>query len=215
MAMRDRGSALGTATNWICNFIVVEITPIGISSLGWKFYIIWTVFNGAFVPLVYLFYPETAGRTLEDIDRYFIDHNDIFVFKDKVSDIVFGKTSVSSATDSAPRSRHPRSVLSSILRTKRTKCAVIAVSMHELRRWQWRGTQTACRSTSRARRRRRRRTRRPCEYESTYSHLRAYHAASTLVQSNTSRGRVMFTTEIPFSSPNVLHFWMASAFDHK
>ena len=51
--------------------MVVEITPIGINSLGWKFYIIWTVLNGAFVPVIYLFYPETAGRALEDIDRLF------------------------------------------------------------------------------------------------------------------------------------------------
>lgn len=86
--MKTKGAALGTATNWLCNFIVVEITPIGISSLGWKFYIIWTVFNGAFVPLVYLFYPETAGRTLEDIDKYFMDHDNIFVFKDKASNPV-------------------------------------------------------------------------------------------------------------------------------
>lgn len=60
---------------------VVEITPPGISSLGWKFYIIWTVFNAAFVPIVYFFYPETADRSLEDLDRFFIDNHDIFVFK--------------------------------------------------------------------------------------------------------------------------------------
>ncbi|KAK8164720.1 general substrate transporter [Phyllosticta citrichinensis] len=81
MSMRTKGAALGTATNWIVNFMVVEITPPGISSLGWKFYIIWTVFNAAFVPIVYLFYPETADRSLEDLDRYFIDNHDIFVFK--------------------------------------------------------------------------------------------------------------------------------------
>lgn len=61
----------------------MEITPIGISSLGWKFYIIWTVFNASFVPIVYFFYPETAGRTLEDIDRLFRENHDIFVNKDK------------------------------------------------------------------------------------------------------------------------------------
>ena len=31
--------------------LVVEITPPGIQSLQWKFYIIWTVFNFAFVPI--------------------------------------------------------------------------------------------------------------------------------------------------------------------
>ena len=34
----------------IFNFMVVEITPPGIRSLGWRFYIIWCVFNFAFIP---------------------------------------------------------------------------------------------------------------------------------------------------------------------
>jgi hypothetical protein len=33
--------------------MVVEITPIGIETLHWKFYIIWTVLNGSFVPFTY------------------------------------------------------------------------------------------------------------------------------------------------------------------
>jgi Sugar (and other) transporter len=61
----------------------VEITPPGIQSLGWQFYIIWTVFNGAFVPIVYLFYPETADRTLEDIDRMYRENPKLLVFRDK------------------------------------------------------------------------------------------------------------------------------------
>ncbi|GME25918.1 Sugar transporter [Neofusicoccum parvum] len=83
LSMRTKGAALGTATNWIFNFMVVEITPPGIESLGWQFYIIWTVFNGAFVPIVYLFYPETADRSLEDLDRLFIENHNIFIFRDK------------------------------------------------------------------------------------------------------------------------------------
>lgn len=83
LSMRAKGAALGTATNWIFNFMVVEITPPGIQNLGWKFYIIWCVFNFAFVPTVYLFYPETADRSLEDVDRFFQDNQMVFVFKDK------------------------------------------------------------------------------------------------------------------------------------
>jgi hypothetical protein len=63
--------------------MVVEITPIGIEKLGWQFYVIWTVFNTSFVPIVYLFYPETSDRTLEDIDRLFRENSDIFIFRDK------------------------------------------------------------------------------------------------------------------------------------
>ncbi|KAJ5757376.1 general substrate transporter [Penicillium nucicola] len=71
LTMRTKGAALGAATNWIFNFMVVEITPIGLQNLGWRFYIIWVALNAAMVPLVYVFYPETAGRTLEDIDEYY------------------------------------------------------------------------------------------------------------------------------------------------
>ncbi|KAJ0335802.1 hypothetical protein COL922a_008759 [Colletotrichum nupharicola] len=81
LSMRTKGAALGTATNWIVNFMVVEITPPGISTLGWKFYIIWTVFNFSFVPIVYLFYPETADRTLEDVDRFFAENHEVLVFR--------------------------------------------------------------------------------------------------------------------------------------
>lgn len=81
--MRTKGAALGTATNWLMNFIVVEITPIGIQNLHWRFYIIWTIFNASFVPLVYFFYPETAGRSLEDLDKYFRNDPALLVFRDK------------------------------------------------------------------------------------------------------------------------------------
>ena len=63
--------------------MVVEITPIGIDSLHWKFYIIWTVFNFAFVPIVYVFYPETAGRPLEDLDRLFRSNPPLLIYMDK------------------------------------------------------------------------------------------------------------------------------------
>ncbi|XHG06137.1 hypothetical protein AWENTII_009343 [Aspergillus wentii] len=79
LSMRTKGAALGTATNWALNFMVVEITPIGIESLKWKFYIIWTVLNFAFVPTIYFFYPETANRALEDIDLFFRENHSLFV----------------------------------------------------------------------------------------------------------------------------------------
>ncbi|KAF2738432.1 general substrate transporter [Polyplosphaeria fusca] len=75
LAMRTKGAALGTATNWIFNFMVVEITPPGIRTLHWRFYIIWCVFNFAFIP--------TASRSLEDISRFFAGHAPLLVFRDK------------------------------------------------------------------------------------------------------------------------------------
>lgn len=63
--------------------MVVQITLPGIENLGWRFWIIWAVICFSFIPITYLFYPETANRTLEDIDRYFEANRGIIVAFDK------------------------------------------------------------------------------------------------------------------------------------
>lgn len=34
---RNRGAAIATSTNWICNYTVVLVTSVGISSIGWRY----------------------------------------------------------------------------------------------------------------------------------------------------------------------------------
>lgn len=41
------------------------------------------VFNFAFVPIVYSFYPETARRSLEDLGRFFVGGAPVLVIKGK------------------------------------------------------------------------------------------------------------------------------------
>jgi hypothetical protein len=48
-------------------------TPVGFTSLGWKFYLVWAVVAGSIVPAVYFFYPETTALSVEEIDKVFID----------------------------------------------------------------------------------------------------------------------------------------------
>ncbi|KAH8679520.1 general substrate transporter [Tricladium varicosporioides] len=71
LAIRTRAASLATASNWIFTFLVVEITPVSISSIGWKTYIYFAVFNAFFIPLIYFFYPETKNLSLEQIDKLF------------------------------------------------------------------------------------------------------------------------------------------------
>jgi len=85
LAFRAKGASLAMATNWICNYMVAQITPPGIANLGYRFWIIWAVICASFVPITYFFYPETANRTLEDIDRFFADNSGIFVHKNKIA----------------------------------------------------------------------------------------------------------------------------------
>lgn len=71
LRLRQKGSAISTATNWIINYVVVQVTPPGINNIGWKFYIVFAVLNTLWLPIIYLFFPETKGLALEDVDRLF------------------------------------------------------------------------------------------------------------------------------------------------
>ncbi|KAG9514771.1 general substrate transporter [Aureobasidium sp. EXF-12298] len=71
LRLRQKGSSISTATNWILNFVIVYITPPAIRNIGWRTYIIFAVLNATWVPIMYLFFPETKGLALEDVDRLF------------------------------------------------------------------------------------------------------------------------------------------------
>jgi hypothetical protein len=63
------------------NYMVAEVTPSGIANLSWRFWIIWAVICFSFIPITYFFYPETANRSLEDIDRFFETRPGIFIHR--------------------------------------------------------------------------------------------------------------------------------------
>lgn len=71
LKIRGPANALSTATNWLCNFWVVLITPIAFEAIGYTTYIIFIALNAVSIPLVWLLYPETAYRTLEEVDVFF------------------------------------------------------------------------------------------------------------------------------------------------
>nr|XP_036577935.1 uncharacterized protein CTRU02_11997 [Colletotrichum truncatum]KAF6785065.1 hypothetical protein CTRU02_11997 [Colletotrichum truncatum] len=69
--MRNMGTSIATAVNWTCVYIVVVVTPTAIDSIGWKYYLIYAIFNFAFVPIIWHWYVETANLSLEQVDRLF------------------------------------------------------------------------------------------------------------------------------------------------
>lgn len=69
--MRNRASAVASASEWMSEYIVVQVTPSGFANLGWKFYLIWIVITTISVPFLYFCYPETSGITLEEMDDFF------------------------------------------------------------------------------------------------------------------------------------------------
>lgn len=49
------------------------ISPTAIAQIGYQYYIVYAVISLIIPPAVYLFYPETTGRSLEDVDQIFQD----------------------------------------------------------------------------------------------------------------------------------------------
>jgi hypothetical protein len=78
LKIRAPSNALSTSANWAFNFMVVMITPVSFSSIKWKTYLIFAVINAAMIPVVYFFYPETAARSLEEMDGIFHKTKNIF-----------------------------------------------------------------------------------------------------------------------------------------
>ncbi|CAI7646125.1 unnamed protein product [Penicillium manginii] len=69
--LRVAMSSISTANHWLWNFVVTMITPVAIDTIGYKYYIVFTCI-GFCIPLsIYFLYPETMGRTLEEIDLIF------------------------------------------------------------------------------------------------------------------------------------------------
>ncbi|KAL9032799.1 MAG: hypothetical protein Q9214_007805 [Letrouitia sp. 1 TL-2023] len=52
-------------------WVVVMITPIMITNIGWGTYLFFAIVNACFLPIIYFTYPETKLRSLEEIDIIF------------------------------------------------------------------------------------------------------------------------------------------------
>jgi hypothetical protein len=68
---RAKANAVSTCTNWLFNFVVVMVVPVMVSRIGWGTYLFFAACNACFLPVIWFFYPETARRSLEEIDIIF------------------------------------------------------------------------------------------------------------------------------------------------
>ncbi|KAI0788413.1 general substrate transporter [Fomes fomentarius] len=71
--MRVRAKAVSTSTsaNWVFNFALAWAVPPGLATIAWKTYFIFGTFNFAAFIHIFFMFPETAGRTLEEIEEVF------------------------------------------------------------------------------------------------------------------------------------------------
>jgi MFS family permease len=68
---RHIGGAATATGEWLMTFITVFAGPIGLTNIGWHFWL-W-VMSGNIVAVIFVFFlcPETGGKTLEQVDFLF------------------------------------------------------------------------------------------------------------------------------------------------
>lgn len=71
---RAKGSAVSAATNWAFNFALAMFVPSAFKNISWKTYIIFGVFSVALTIQTFFMFPETKGKTLEEIDQMWADN---------------------------------------------------------------------------------------------------------------------------------------------
>lgn len=69
--LRARGSSMATATNWSVNLIFTQCSPIALTNIGSNYFYCFAAFNWAAMVVVWAFYPETAGYSLEGVEEVF------------------------------------------------------------------------------------------------------------------------------------------------
>ncbi|WVQ84192.1 hypothetical protein IAT38_006343 [Cryptococcus sp. DSM 104549] len=70
-SLRAKGYSITQLAIYIALFFNQFVNPIGLSHLAWKYYIVYDCILVVFLALQYFLFPETKGRTLEEIREIF------------------------------------------------------------------------------------------------------------------------------------------------
>lgn len=71
--LRSQGVAFGIGIFYLASEVTLVAAPIALNSIQWKFYLVLIFPSAVYIVLFYLLFPETKGRTLEEIGVLFGD----------------------------------------------------------------------------------------------------------------------------------------------
>lgn len=73
---RSMGVAVATCCNWAFNVLFSQASPKAMDTISWKFYLIFVIINALDFVAILIFFPETKGKTLEEMNEVFGDDID-------------------------------------------------------------------------------------------------------------------------------------------
>ncbi|KAJ4288892.1 high affinity glucose transporter [Collariella sp. IMI 366227] len=73
LRIRGKAVALATSANWAFNFALAFFVPPAFAQITWMVYLVFAVFCAAMHVHVFLLFPETANKTLEEVEVLFDD----------------------------------------------------------------------------------------------------------------------------------------------
>jgi MFS family permease len=71
--VRALGNAITTFTNWVVNLVFAQFSPSALTNIGFRYFYVFFVFNLIAFVCYFFVFPETKGRTLEQMDVIFGD----------------------------------------------------------------------------------------------------------------------------------------------
>ena len=77
LRVRGKAVALATSANWAFNFALGYFVPPAFVNIKWQTYLVFGVFCFSMLVHVFFMFPETAGKTLEEVVEIFEDPHGI------------------------------------------------------------------------------------------------------------------------------------------